>query len=170
VRPGRLAAAIAIAATALAASAAPAASGTLDFGAGAPTISGFTGVTLRGTPQLTSLTVSPFSVVDATASGAGWHVMFSLPDLVNGGSVIPASMMTMAAPTVTPSGGADPTNVVGHPSTGNFAAGEKIVTASAGFGDGTYLVSPEPVFLTVPVTARVGTYVSAATLSIVSGP
>ena len=106
----------------------------------------------------------------STASGAGWHVTFTLPDLVNGDSVIAASTMTMAAPTVTPSGGADPTNVVGHASTGNFAAGEKIVTASAGNGSGTYLVSPEPVFLTVPVTARAGVYVSAATLSIVSGP
>lgn len=161
---------VAVAATVLAASAVPAGAGTLDFGAGAPTISAFSGVTLHGTPQLTSLTVSPFSVVDATASGAGWHVSFTVPDLVNGGSVIPASTMTMAAPTVTPSGGADPTNVVGHASTGNFATGESIVTASAGFGDGTYLISPEPVFLTVPVTARAGVYVSAATMSIVSGP
>jgi hypothetical protein len=62
------------------------------------------------------------------------------------------------------------TNVVGHAASGNFAAGEKIVTAAAGFGDGTYLVSPQPVMLTVPVTARAGTYTSAATISVVSGP
>jgi hypothetical protein len=149
----------------------PAAAGTLDFGAGgAPTISSFSAVTLRGTPQLTSLAVSPFTVVDDTGSGAGWHVTLTLPDLVNGGSAIPASSMTMAAPIVTAANGSDPANVVGHPSSGNFAAGEKIVTATAGFGAGTYLVSPEPVLLTVPLNARAGVYASAATVSVVSGP
>ena len=145
--------------------------GTLDFGSGvAPAISSFGSVTLRGTPELTSLTVDPFSVVDDTASGAGWHVTLTIPDLVNGGSVIPASTMTMAAPTVTAAVGSDMTNVAGHASSGNFASGEKIVTAAAGFGAGTYLVSPQPVMLTVPITARTGTYVSAATIAVVSGP
>jgi hypothetical protein len=169
--PLRIAAGLATLAATILAGPIAAGAGTLDFGAGgAPAIGSFTPVTLNGVPQLTSLTVAPFSVVDATASLAGWHVMLTLPDLVNGGSTIPASTMTMTAPVVTPSGGADPTNVVGHASAGNFAAGEKIVTASAGFGDGTYLVSPQPVQLTVPVTALAGTYTSAATIGVVSGP
>jgi hypothetical protein len=127
-------------------------------------------VTLSGAEQLTSLTVAPFSVVDATASGAGWHVVLTIPDLDNGGSVIPASSLQMDAPVVTPAGGADPTNVVGQAAAGNLATGEKIVTAAAGFGDGTYLVSPAAVVLTVPVDARAGTYTSAATIGVVSGP
>jgi hypothetical protein len=167
----RLALVVAVIAATVLTPALPAAAGTLDFGAGgAPTISDFAGVTLQGTPQLTSLSVTPFTVVDATASGAGWHVTFTVPDLVNGGAAIPASMMEMAAPVVTPANGSDPTNVAGHAASGNFAGGEKIVTAAAGFGDGTYLVSPEPVVLVVPVNARPGLYVSAATISVVSGP
>jgi hypothetical protein len=71
---------------------------------------------------------------------------------------------------VTPAGGADPTNVAGHATTGNLAAGESIVTADVGYGDGTYLVSPAVVVLSVPVTARAGTYASAATIGVVSGP
>jgi hypothetical protein len=148
-----------------------AAAGTLDFGGGvAPAISRFTAVQLDGVPQLTSLSVAPFSIVDDTGSGAGWHVTLTIPDLTDGGSVIPASILTMAAPDVTPAGGADPTNVVGHAAGGNFATGEKIVTASAGFGAGTYLVSPRPVLLTVPIAARAGTYTSAASITVVSGP
>ncbi|MDQ1520102.1 MAG: hypothetical protein QOI55_1175 [Actinomycetota bacterium] len=170
-RPLRIAAGLTTLAATILASPITASAGTLDFGVGgAPAISSFTPITLTGVPQLTSLTVAPFSIVDATASLAGWHVTLTVPDLVNGGSTILASTMSMDAPTVTPSGGADPTNVVGHAAAGNFAAGEKIVTAAAGFGDGTYLISPQPVELTVPVTAKTGTYTSAATIGVVSGP
>ena len=56
--------------------------GTLDFDGGAPAIGNFSGVTLNGTPQLTSLTVDPFTVVDATGSGDGWNILLTIPDLV----------------------------------------------------------------------------------------
>jgi hypothetical protein len=167
----RIAALLGAALGGLVAAAPVAAAGTLDFGpGGAPAIGSFSAVTLNGTPQLTSLTVAPFSVVDATGSLAGWHVVLTIPDLDNAGAVIPASIMQMNAPVVTPSGGADPTNVVGHATAGALAVGESIVTADAGYGDGTYLVSPAPVVLDVPVTARAGTYTSAATIGVVSGP
>lgn len=145
--------------------------GTLDFDpAGAPTIADFSGVTLNGTPQLTSLTVDPFTIVDATGSGAGWHVLLTVPDLVNGGDTIAASNVSMTAPVVTAAGTSSMTGVVGHDSAGGFAAGEKIVTASATNGMGTYLVSPRILKLTVPVTAQAGTYTSNATIAVVSGP
>jgi hypothetical protein len=164
-------AAIAAGTLAVLGAATAAAAGTLDFGGGtAPGISDFAPIVLNGAPQLTSLSVTPFSVVDTTASGAGWHVTLTIPDLVNGGSTLFASALTMDVPVVTPSGGADPTNVVGHASTGHFGSGEAIVTAATGFGDGTYLVSPQPVILLVPVTARAGTYTSAATITVTSGP
>jgi hypothetical protein len=148
-----------------------AAAGTLDFGGGVPpAIDGFTTVQLQGVPQLTSLSVAPFSIVDDTGSGAGWHVTLTIPDLTDGGSIIPASLLTMAAPAVTAIAGSDPTNVAGHASAGNFGSGEKIVTASAGNGSGAYLVSPQPVLLTVPVAARAGAYTSAASIAVVSGP
>jgi hypothetical protein len=145
--------------------------GTLDFDpAGAPTIGDFSAVTLDGTPQLTSLTVAPFTIIDSSGSAAGWNVLLTIPDLVNGGDTILASNVSMSAPIVTPAAGADMTGVVAHASAGGFNAGEKIVTATAAHGEGTYLVSPRILKLTVPDTALIGTYVSAGTVAVVSGP
>jgi hypothetical protein len=145
--------------------------GTLDFDpAGAPTIGNFDGVTLNGTPQLTSLTVDPFTIVDATGSAAGWHVLLTVPDLVNGGDTIAASNVSMEAPVVAAAAGSSLTGVTGAASAGGFNAGEKIVMATATNGAGTYLVSPRILKLTVPSDALVGTYVSAATIAVVSGP
>ena len=151
---------------------APAANGgTLDFGPpGQPGISNFAPVTLNGAPQLTSVSIAPFSVVDSTASGAGWNVSLTVSDLANGGSVIPASALAMDAPIVAPTGGASMTGVVAHPTTGNLRTGEKIVTADAGQGDGTYLVSPSILTLTIPPDATAGGYSGVATISVVSGP
>jgi hypothetical protein len=145
--------------------------GTLDFDpAGAPVIGDFTAVTLDGTPQLTSLTVDPFTIIDSSGSAAGWNVLLTVPDLTNGTDVIAASNVSMSAPIVTAAAGADMTGVVAHASAGGFDAGEKIVTATAAHGEGTYLVSPRILKLTVPDTALIGTYVSAGTVAVVSGP
>jgi hypothetical protein len=145
--------------------------GTLDFDpAGAPAIGNFTAVTLDDTPQLTSLTVDPFTIIDSTGSADGWNVLLTIPDLVNGTDTIAASNVSMSAPIVTAAAGADMTGVVPHASAGGFDAGEKIVTAAAGEGQGTYLVSPKILKLTVPDTALVGTYVSAGTIAVVDGP
>lgn len=151
--------------------AAPASSGTLDFGPpGQPGISDFAPVTLNGGPQLTSVSIDPFSVVDATESGAGWNVLLTVSDLVNGGSTIPASSITMDAPIVAPADGESMTGVAGHATTGNLSSGEKIVTASAGNGDGTYLVSPSILTLTIPPNTTAGGYSAGATIAVVSGP
>jgi hypothetical protein len=145
--------------------------GTLDFDpAGAPAIGNFTTVTLDGTPQLTSLTIDPFTIVDATGSADGWNVLLTIPDLVNGGDTIAASNVSMSAPIVTVAAGSDITGVVAHASAGGFDAGEKIVTATVAHGEGTYLVSPRILKLTVPDTALIGTYVSAGTIAVVDGP
>ena len=151
--------------------AAPASGGTLDFGPpGQPGVSNFAPVTLNGEPQLTSVSIDPFSVVDSTGSGAGWNVSLTVSDLVNGGSTIPASSIAMDAPNVVPSGGASMTGVAGHATTGNLASGEKIVTAAAGEGAGTYLVSPSILTLTIPPNATAGGYAGSATIAVVSGP
>src|SRR4051794_20637003 len=145
--------------------------GSLDFDpAGAPTIGNFDAVTLNGNPQLTSLQVAPFTIIDATGSAAGWNVTLTVPDLVNGGSTIAASQVSMTAPTVVPAAGASMTGVAGHASAGAFATGEKIVTAAATDGAGTYLVSPAILKLTVPVDALTGTYTSSAVIAVNSGP
>src|SRR5271154_3474021 len=145
--------------------------GTLNFDGGAPAIGDFSGVTLNGTPQLTSLTVAPFTVVDATGSGDGWNVLLTVPDLADGGGhTILASNISMTAPVVTTAATSSITGVVGHASAGGFNAGEKIVTASATNGEGTYLVAPRILKLTIPVTTQAGAYTSAATIQTVDGP
>jgi hypothetical protein len=151
--------------------AAPANGGTLDFGApGQPGIGNFAPVTLNGAPVLTSVSIDPFSVVDSTGSGAGWNVDLTVTDLVSGGSVISASAMSMAAPVVAPANGESMTGVVGHATTGNLSSGEKIVTAAAGDGEGTYLVSPAILTLMIPPDAAAGGYAATATIAVVSGP
>jgi len=154
--------------------------GTLDFDpTGAPAIGDFTAVTLDGTPQLTSLTVDPFTIIDSTGSADGWKVVLTIPDLVNdrGTPLVPgdddtilASNVSMSAPVVTAAAGADMTGVVAHASAGGFNAGEKIVTATVAHGEGTYRVSPRILKLTVPDTALVGTYTSAGTVAVIDGP
>ncbi len=39
-----------------------------------PTVGNFNNVTMNGTPQLTSAAIAPFTVIDDSGSGAGWHV------------------------------------------------------------------------------------------------
>src|SRR4051794_41894383 len=54
--------------------------GTLHWdGGAAPTISAFNPITLTGVPQLTTLTVDPFTVVDATGGAAGWDGLVTTP-------------------------------------------------------------------------------------------
>lgn len=144
--------------------------GPLGFDGTTPTVPNFTALTLTGVPQLTSLTIVPFTVVDASGASAGWHVLVTIPDLVNGSSTIAASNVSMTAPTVTAVGTSSMTGVTGNSSAGGFDAGEKIVVATATNGMGMYLVSPRPAKLTVPVTALAGTYSSAGTIAVVSGP
>ena len=151
--------------------AAPAHGGTLDFGPpGQPGIGNFSPVTLNGNPALTSVSIEPFSVVDSTGSGAGWNVDLTVSDLTSAGSVIPASSMSMPAPVVEPADGASLVGVTGHATSGNLSSGEKIVTADVGDGDGTYLVSPALLTLTIPPDATAGSYTATATISVISGP
>jgi len=151
--------------------AAPANGGTLDFGPpGQPGIGDFAPVTLNGAPVLTSVTIDPFSVIDSTGSGAGWNVNLTVSNLVSGGSVIAASSMSMGAPVVAPADGASMTGVVGHATTANLGSGAKIVTADVGDGEGTYLVSPAILTLTIPPDAAAGSYTATATIAVVSGP
>jgi hypothetical protein len=146
--------------------------GTLDFDpTGSPTFSVFSPVTLNGTPQLTSANITPFTVVDATGTGAGWHVVLTVPDLVNGGDTIAATNITMSAPVVRGAAGSDTSLLTESPVTGvGLAGGVTIVSAALTGGEGTYLISPRILKVTVPDTAQVGTYTSAAVVTVVTAP
>jgi len=148
--------------------------GTLDFDpAGAPTIGNFDPVTLNGNPQLTSLQVAPFTIIDATGSAAGWHVTLTVDDLVNTTSTIPATQITTSPWAVATAAGSSSTGVAGvdYSALGtDFSAGQIVMDATAGNGAGTYLVSPTILKLTVPVDALTGTYTSNATIAVATGP
>jgi len=147
--------------------------GTLDFDptGSSPVFSVFSPVTLNGTPQLTSAMITPFTVVDATGSGAGWHVVLTVPNLVNGGDTIAATNVTMSAPVVQGAAGSDTSLLTESAVTGvGLATGVTIVSAALTGGEGTYLVSPRILKVTVPDTAQAGTYTSAATVTIVTAP
>jgi len=147
--------------------------GTLNFDGGAPTIGNFSGVTLNGTPQLTSLSITPFTVVDATGSGDGWNVLLTIPDLTDVAlDTIASTNITMTAPVVTAAATSSMTGVAGAAITNGsgLATGDKIVAATVGNGEGTYLVAPRILKLTIPVTTLAGTYTSAATIATVDGP
>ena len=147
--------------------------GTLDFDpTGAPTFSVFSPVTLNGTPQLTSAMITPFTVVDPTGTGAGWHVVLTVPDLTNGSDVIAATNVTMTAPVIQAAAGSSLTGVTasGVTSLSTLATGATIVSAALTKGEGTYLISPRILKVTVPDTAQTGTYVSAAVVSVVTAP
>jgi hypothetical protein len=141
--------------------------------AGAPTIGNFDPVTLNGTPQLTSLTIAPFTIIDATGNAAGWHVTLTVPTLTNGASTIASTQITTAPWVVAGAAGSDTTGVTGEDYSAlgtDFTSATTVVDATAGHGSGTYLVSPTILKLTVPVNALLGTYSSTAVIAVTSGP
>ena len=151
-----------------------------------PTVGNFHNVTMNGTPQLTSASIAPFTVIDDSGTGAGWHVTLTVPNFSDGAvpnaHIVPAANMQMNAPVVAV--GNSDSVITGVTSAANidFTAGATIVTAdpAAGVvgpdgvdkvaGMGTYLVSPQILKLVVPSTAIAGAYTTTATIAIVSGP
>ncbi|MCU1430553.1 MAG: hypothetical protein JWL83_4553 [Actinomycetia bacterium] len=148
--------------------------GSLGFDpAGAPTVSVFAPITLNGAPQLTTASIAPFTVVDGTGSAAGWHVNLTVGDLVNAGSTIQASNITMAAPLVAGVAGTSPAAFTLTAFTGVNGAGTavKIISAPAtAASQGYFVVSPLPLKVVVPSTAIVGTYATTTVVAVVTAP
>jgi hypothetical protein len=66
-----------------------------------PTVNDFGDVALNGTPQLTSATIPPFTIIDDSGDGAGWNVVFKLPnfaDTHSNGHIVSATGASMNAP------------------------------------------------------------------------
>jgi hypothetical protein len=154
-----------------------------------PTVGAFNSVTMNGTPQLTSASIAPFTVIDDSGTGAGWSVTLTVPNFADaGGDVVDATGAQMNAPVVA-SGTADsPLGGVFASDVGDFTTAKKIVEADpadtthnggAPFasdgttkvaGMGTYLVSPQILKLVVPANAVAGAYTATATLAITNTP
>jgi len=154
-----------------------------------PTVGNFNNVTMNGSPQLTSASIAPFTVIDDSGTGAGWHVTLLLPNFATaGGLVVSATGAQMNAPVVA-GGNADSVmgGVWGLPQ-GDFTTAKTIIEADPTdlthnggaplatdgvtnvAGMGTYLVSPQILKLVVPANAKAGAYTSTATIAIVNGP
>jgi hypothetical protein len=148
-------------------------------GNGLPTVSPFGDVTLGGTSQLTTAEIAPFVVIDDSGTLNGWNVTLVIPNFQNGTGAdcstgatasIDTSTMSMNAPIVSPGDGQ--TSMTGVTSAGftDFTSPQKIVVADVGHGDGTYVISPQILKLTIPATALAGSYCTTATIAIDSGP
>ena len=148
-----------------------------------PEFSDWTGVTLNGSPQPASMTISPFVVEDTALVPAGWHLDLTItnlvwddPDTGDPDFTIFADDMTMNAPTVTPIAPATMTDVTVTPDVATFGDGaggevaQTIVSAAMGAGLGFYMVSLEPVKVTVPADAIAATYEGNAIVDVISGP
>jgi len=154
-----------------------------------PTVGNFNNVTMNGTPQLTSASIAPFTVIDDSGTGAGWSVTLTVPNFTDvGGDVVLAAGAQMNAPVVA-SGTADsPIGGVWGNDVGDFTAAKKIVEADPAdlthnggaplasdgvtnvAGMGTYLVSPQILKLVVPANSTAGAYTTTATLAITNTP
>src|ERR1700704_6686971 len=66
-----------------------------------PTVGNFNSVTMNGTPQLTSASIAPFTVIDDSGTGTGWSVTLLVPDFTDvGGDVVAAAGAQMNKPVV----------------------------------------------------------------------
>ena len=149
------------------------------IGANAITVGDFNPVTMNGTGQLTSATITPFVIGDDSGALAGWHVTLLIPDLQNGTGVdcstgatasIAGANISMDAPLVSAADGL--TSLTGVTATGftDFTTPRTIVGAAAGAGAGTYDVTPGILRLVVPTNTLAGAYCSEATIAITTGP
>jgi X-Pro dipeptidyl-peptidase len=145
-----------------------------------PLVANFPGVTLNGSAQTVAAAMDAFSATDGRGSGAGWNVTVqatrfsevSAGAIVVGGKQLPASSLTMPAPTVAANGttSAAPTITAG-PYTLDAGSAVKIASAAVDTGMGKYdFTQGGNLSLSVPSTAYAKTYKSTVTVSAVTGP
>lgn len=145
-----------------------------------PNVRDFAPVTLNGSPKTTTASMRPFSVADATGTGAGWKLaaqasQFAEADptgaYVPGGKTLPTESLSLDGLTVAPDGTTSPPPMVqAGPHILDGPGAVTLLTASAGAGMGRFVVTPSPLTLAVPSDAFARTYRSDVTLSLVSGP
>jgi hypothetical protein len=161
--------------------------GTLGF-AITPDVGDLSNITLDGTTQTSTATISVFKVTDATGSGAGWRVQgqatqFAEWDTVEGEYVavdpklLPTSSLSIPQLTATQDGTSSTAPV---PATGahaiDVASPVTLATAAVDTGMGRYTFDDGvgdagiQVTLTIAPNAYAATYRSDVTISLASGP
>lgn len=120
-----------------------------------------------------------FDVGDATGSGAGWNITSTSTTFTNGSATLPTTATTIATAPAAPACDAGSTCTVGSPTTVTYPyslpagatapTATKIYNAPVGTGMGDQTLTPTWT-LSIPSSALAGTYTSAWTQSLVSGP
>lgn len=145
-------------------------------------ISDVTAVTLDGTAQEGTATMSNFSVTDSRGTGAGWRVTVQATQFlewngiaayVAGGKSIPANSLLMTAPSVAANGTSSVVPSIGTgPFTLDGAGAVTIASAALTEGMGKYDFTPgaSSLTLSVPTSTYARAYRSDITVSVISGP
>src|SRR3954447_8890695 len=175
---------MAVAASALFAQPALAASATVTGSVNAGTLSISTSatpsfsVTLDGTDKTGSYSV-PTTVTDATGSGAGWNLTITSTQFTTGGGsphTLSTSASSLTGVTNSCAGGAtctNPTNAITYPIGGPAGSSPptavKYFNAAVNTGQGQFTNTPS-ISVSVPANSYTGSYSSTLTLAAVSGP
>lgn len=160
--------------------------GSLTVTGGAP---GLFSATLTGANQTANTTLAPYTVDDATGSGAGWNVTFQATEFTcvvgtdagckAGFTTLPLSSLSIAAPTAACASGqtcnGSPTVPISAATAVDVASAVKVLSAAANAGMGTYTVTPGTIGtgqlqLAIPGNALATTYHSTLTITVISGP
>ena len=154
---------------------------------GAISTSDFGGITLNGSAQSTTATMSAFTVTDPRGTGLGWNVTISASSFkeyadsayVPSGKTLGTSRFTMGAASAAKvdntSSGA-PTMTEGTYTLDADANGDgtseavKVASATTGDGMGSYTVTPGQLGLSVPASVYAKTYRSDVTVTLSTGP
>lgn len=119
------------------------------------------------------------SVDDSSGTGLGWNVTIEATDFVYSGDYAGDgigranfAIVSAGAPQWSAGQAIDPTNgpmVPGANATGSLDQPRKVIQANAGYGQGAYTQNLS-VALTVPGTARAGSYSASVIVTISAGP
>jgi hypothetical protein len=142
---------------------------------GAPSSVSFPGVTVNGTNQTVSTTLS-LTPSDLSGSGAGWNVTGTSTTFTNASSKTlstTATSITSASAATTGGNCVVPTNAITYPVTlpagATAPTAVKLYNAAAATGKGPTTVNLTAQ-LSVPANAYNGTYSSTWTIAVASGP
>lgn len=147
-------------------------------------VGNFTGVTLDGTVNTSTATMTAFDVNDSRGTGAGWNVTIGATEFkewdgtayVTTGKTIGASRVSMATATVAKADATSSTAPTMTAGAYTLDAGSAVKIASAaadGSGMGSYTITPggtNGVTLTVDADTYAKTYRSDVTVTLATGP
>nr|WP_302328511.1 WxL domain-containing protein [Salirhabdus salicampi] len=143
------------------------------------TVGNFTAVTLEGVTQTVHTNIDPFSVVDASGSGAGWNIVMKATPLTDSmtNRTLPEGSLTIdTVPSIAKIDENSSSIDTITTRTGTIdGTGLTLLSAAENGGMGSYSISftnaAEALSLNLkPATAKTGTYTSTITVSINSGP